>query len=241
MKRLLLLFISLIFCYAETEEFFEANKLYINGNYEDAVKIYEKLMDTGVKNGYLYFNSANAYFRIGELGKAIFYYRKALEFLPRDADIKFNLNYARQKTIDKIEKKISWMENLKAPAENFSEKEAYIFLAVFMTLTFIIFVISIFYKMYLLKWLKVGFLILTLFFIYVVTIKYFTLPYGVVTSKEEVRVYSGVGMANVVLFTIHEGTEFNIKDSYESWKLIELLDGKKGWMEASDCVYDARL
>lgn len=37
----------------------------------------------------------NAYFKLGNKGKAILNYERALQLLPRDADVKSNLVYAR--------------------------------------------------------------------------------------------------------------------------------------------------
>ena len=39
-----------------------------------------------------YFNLGNAYFRLGELGKAIRFYEKARVLIPRDEDLNFNLS-----------------------------------------------------------------------------------------------------------------------------------------------------
>lgn len=229
--KIIFLLIFTVLANSETENFFEANKLYINGDFEGASKIYEKLINSKTENGYLFYNLANSYFRLGELGKAIFYYRKALELLPRDADIKYNLEYVRQKTIDKIEKKTSLIDTFIRPTKSLNEKEAYILFFIFSFLTFLIFVIAIFYKRNFLKYVKTILILFTLFFAYVLNVKHFAKPFGVIIA-EEVRVYSGVGIGNVVLFRVHQGTEFNINDSFESWRLIELSDGKKGWIES---------
>ena len=36
---------------------------------------------------------------------------------------------------------------------------------------------------------------------------------------------------NVVLFKLHEGTEFRVREIKENWLKIELVDGKKGWIK----------
>ena len=51
----------------------------------------------------LFYNLGNTYFKAGELGRAILFYQKAKQLLPRDSDIKKNLAYAESLTIDKIE------------------------------------------------------------------------------------------------------------------------------------------
>ena len=75
--------------------FFQGNSFYQEERYSEAVKAYEQLVAMGVKSGPLYYNLGNAYFRIGTKGKAILNYERALQLLPRDADVKSNLDYAR--------------------------------------------------------------------------------------------------------------------------------------------------
>lgn len=75
--------------------FFRANTRYQEGAYADAVREYGRLLQSGVHSGPLYFNLGNAYFKLGETGKAIAYYERARRFIPRDPDLEANLAYAR--------------------------------------------------------------------------------------------------------------------------------------------------
>lgn len=56
---------------------------------------FQKLVDAGVENGRLYYNLANAQLRLGEIGKAIVNYRRALRLMPGDSNIRRNLGFAR--------------------------------------------------------------------------------------------------------------------------------------------------
>ncbi len=90
----------------EADTFFRANKEYSAGQkamaerkkedavgkFEQAVSLYEQLLESGFINGQIYYNLGNACYRLGTPGKAIMYYRRAEELLPRDADIKANIN-----------------------------------------------------------------------------------------------------------------------------------------------------
>jgi len=72
--------------------------------YEKAILRYERIIrDGGIRNGKLYYNLGNAYFRIDDLGRAILNYRRAEELRPNDANLLQNLEFARQRRTDRIE------------------------------------------------------------------------------------------------------------------------------------------
>ena len=81
----------------------EANAQYERGEYADAAQQYEALIDSGHADAALYYNLGNAYFKNGDLGRAVLNYLRAEELSPRDADIRANLEFARERTIDRVE------------------------------------------------------------------------------------------------------------------------------------------
>jgi tetratricopeptide (TPR) repeat protein len=81
---------------ANSEPAFEAaNKLYEEGRFAEAATAYENLLRSGGVSAALYFNLGNAYFKAGQLGRAIAAYRNASRLSPRDPDITANLQFAR--------------------------------------------------------------------------------------------------------------------------------------------------
>ena len=50
----------------------------------------------------LYYNLGNAYYRMDDITHAVLAYERALLLSPGDTDVRFNLQMARSKTIDKI-------------------------------------------------------------------------------------------------------------------------------------------
>lgn len=85
------------------EEFARANEQYQNKQYDAAVAGYQSILRQGYESAPLYFNLANAYFKKGDLGHAIFNYLKARRIDPTDDDIKSNLEFARKLTSVKLE------------------------------------------------------------------------------------------------------------------------------------------
>ena len=52
----------------------EANKFYREGNYENAIEIYQSLINEGYLGVSLFYNTGNSFYRIGNIGKAILFY-----------------------------------------------------------------------------------------------------------------------------------------------------------------------
>ncbi len=63
--------------------------------YRQAAEGFESLIRTGVKNGRLNYDLANAQLRLGRIGPAIVNYRRALRLMPGDENIRRNLAFAR--------------------------------------------------------------------------------------------------------------------------------------------------
>jgi len=82
------------------EQFFEANQAYKNHQFQQAVDGYRHLIKNGYENGPVHYNLGNAYFRRGDLGRAILSYERACLLIPRDNDLAFNLSHARNQTQD---------------------------------------------------------------------------------------------------------------------------------------------
>jgi hypothetical protein len=78
-----------------TAEFSHANQLYAEGKFSEAASAYEGIVNSGTVSANLLFNEGNAEFKSGNLGRAIAAYRRAAALDPRDADIRANLNFAR--------------------------------------------------------------------------------------------------------------------------------------------------
>jgi tetratricopeptide (TPR) repeat protein len=76
-------------------EFNAANKLYAEGKFADAAATYGQILQSGAISPALYFNYGNAEFKAGNLGRAIAAYRQAVQLTPRDAEVRANLDFAR--------------------------------------------------------------------------------------------------------------------------------------------------
>jgi tetratricopeptide (TPR) repeat protein len=87
------------FCFASNDyqtQINNAEENFKNGNFVSAAAIYESLINVEkINNPFVYYNLSNAYYRNGNLGKAILNIEKAYRLAPRDGDIKNNRKYLK--------------------------------------------------------------------------------------------------------------------------------------------------
>jgi len=80
-----------------TDSLFSAgNKAFENKNFETAIANYLVILDQDIESAALYYNLGNAYFKSGDIGRAVLNYRRALRLAPSDEDIVNNLEFVRQ-------------------------------------------------------------------------------------------------------------------------------------------------
>ena len=80
------------------KELLRFNELFDNAKSADdfraAATTLESLVEEGFRNGAVYYNLGNAYYRAGEFGRAILNYRKAKPYRPQDPLLEANLQQA---------------------------------------------------------------------------------------------------------------------------------------------------
>ena len=74
--------------------FAQANDAYTREDYSRAVVLYEQILDSGTAGGAVLYNLGNACFKDNDLGCAVLNYERALQYIPRDADLRANYAYA---------------------------------------------------------------------------------------------------------------------------------------------------
>ncbi len=82
--------------------FEQATVAYNNGDFEQAVELWQGLVDQGLSSVELEFNLGNAWYRRGELGEAILHWERALLIAPLDREVRANLELARTGLVDEL-------------------------------------------------------------------------------------------------------------------------------------------
>ena len=78
---------------------------YKQGHYQKALKEFQSHLKSHPNNPDILFNLVNTYLKLDQVGEAITHYKQALQLTPRDQQLQENLNFAREKVVDKIENK----------------------------------------------------------------------------------------------------------------------------------------
>jgi tetratricopeptide (TPR) repeat protein len=85
------------------EAFDRGNLLYQQNKFVEARDTYEAIIREGYVSGDLFYNLGNAYYKTGDVGKAILNFERALRFMPNDDDLRHNLQLANLMIADRIE------------------------------------------------------------------------------------------------------------------------------------------
>lgn len=104
---LLLLFVGL-HASAQIQFIADADKAYMNSDYARALELYRQALATDGASSQLYYNIANTYYRLGEPGNAVLYYKKSLKLDPSNADARANYSFVKTKLVDNQEESTTW-------------------------------------------------------------------------------------------------------------------------------------
>ena len=214
---------------------------YANGNYAEAISVYENLLTNVGESADLHYNLGNAYYKAGDIAKSILAYERALLLSPGDEDIAFNLELARSKTVDKIAPTykffiIGWIESI----VNIASMQAWCVTGIiFFILLLALARVFLFGKsvpmrrMALFSALFCLFVTLFANFAALHLYHYLTERTGAIVMQPSVTAKSTPSASGTDLFVIHEGRKVTISDdTMQGWKEIELEDGNIGWVPA---------
>lgn len=245
MKKLLYLIIMLISCSGvaqNTQLFDQGKELYKNGKYQQAINSWMKILDNGEQSASLYFNLGNAQYKLNHIGPSVYYYEKALMLAPNDSDIKNNLAFAQNARIDAIEPlpKTVFSKWYKSIAGVFTFNGWAVFAVAMSVLFVLLFLLYYFsYSERRKRLLFASSLIIALVLVGTLTMAF--LRYGdfkndkpAIIFSNEVEIKTGPTMGSDIAFTLHEGTKVQITAQDGNWYRIALVDGKDGWIPATD-------
>ena len=83
--------------------FSQANRLYAQKKYAEALDVYRRIPETGKVSAELYYNMGNAAYKLNKKALSVLYYKKALNMRPGYAAAKHNLTLLRRSLTDRIE------------------------------------------------------------------------------------------------------------------------------------------
>ena len=230
MKLLLILLVAF---------FSDANQLYSDGNYAEAVNAYEEII-AEQPNSEVYYNLGNAYFKQGELAKAILAYERCLRLDPRNKDAKYNLAFAQSHIIDNVEdNQIFFIKTWLQAIRNTMREQSWMILSI---ITFLLVLIgSLLFALSKEQWLRktAFYTALVALFISICACANAGSLHRRDTLREEAIITQGIvtvkaspDRSGTELFTLHEGTKVIIHETLGDWCNIH-VGNNVGWMKLS--------
>jgi tetratricopeptide (TPR) repeat protein len=243
MKRIVLslfLWLAAIAVIGQTNgsDFTSANNAYQQKDYAKAIELYESILAEGTYSLALYYNLGNAYYRNGNVAKAILYYERALKIAPADQQILQNLSIVRSQLQDvQVGIKQSKIVELWHALQNKQSSKGWSWIAI------------------LLIWLGAAGLAVWLFstnrtrkkqgfFVGWTLIILSILPFLFAAGRYHDQYKSGEAIIMVAETTLkagpeqdsktvqllHEGTKVRMVDQIGQWNKVQLEDTTEGWL-----------
>ena len=219
----------------------KGNQSYIDGDYAAAATAYQAIENRGYSSARLYYNMGNAYYKQGQIGRAILYYNRALVILPSMDDARHNLEIAEAQTKDNIAVVPEfflnrYMRTLRSAISCSAWSVMSVAFFGVMLLFLLLFLLGSRIKVR-----KAGFYgaVASLLMFVVVTIfgvsarnSIIDRP-GAIVMSSAISVKSSPDRAATDLFVLHEGTKVEVSSEIDGWSEITIADGKKGWTESA--------
>ena len=228
---------------AQNNSLFEqGNTLYNDGKYAEAIEKYEAILDTKNHSAELYYNLANAHYKLNNVAPSIYYFEKALLLNPDDSEIKNNIAFARNMTVDAIDTvpEVGFSRVIKN-AINWLSFDSWSKLAVACVSLFVI-LFLIYYFAYTSYRKRIAFLtsMLSLIIALVSVVMAFQ-KYSLEASDNPAIVFSQESIAKTEpnlrseeAFRLHEGTKVQVLEEVKSWSKIKIADGTTAWIASED-------
>ena len=229
--------------FAQNQSLFEkANTLYNQGKYAEAIDNYEAILATKNHSAALYFNLGNANYKLNNIAPSIYYYEKALQLAPNDEDIKHNLTFAKNMTVDAIEVlPVSGFGKITSKVTNLMTFDGWAKTAVAFVFCFVILILAYYFSYSTIK-KRLAFIgSITALSLMLISLALAFHQFNVfkkdkpaIVFAQESIVKSEPNSRSEEAFVLHEGTKVQVIDTINNWKKIKLADGKLGWISSKD-------
>ncbi len=209
--------------------------------YKKSAMRYERLIkEGGIRNGMIYYNLGNIYFRMNDIGRAILNYRRAEQYIPNDSNLKQNLKYAREKRIDKIDEKqeTKVLKTLFFWHYDLSVKTRIMLFTIFFAVVWISAGFRIFFKRPFLFWCITASAVISILFSGSLIAEEYILkkirPGVIISSETTARKGNSETYEPSFKDPIHAGTEFTLIEDRGDWYQVELSDSRTCWVASDD-------
>lgn len=244
-KKLTIFFslFTVLLCTAQSNKLFdEATAAYNSGEYEKAIAFYTDILDDGEHSAAVYYNLGNSYYKLNKIAESIYFYEKALLLSPNDEEVKTNLSYAQNMTIDAIDTiPETGLSKLYKSVTGKLTFDQWAYLAVALIIIFVLLYILFYYanSSTLKRWSFIGSIlalficIIAIVFAFIQRSDFKDLQPAIIFAEES-SIKSEPNVSSQQVFEIHAGTKVNVLDQLDEWNKIKLADGKTGWIQKNE-------
>ena len=215
---------------------------YESGRYAEAVAAYELAEAQGVRNGPLYYDLGNAYFKSDALGRAIASYRRAERLIPRDPMLRANLDLVLARREDRaVQSPVPFpLSAVRALYSRMSINEMIVLVSILYVIVAGLLVLRI-----LGRDRRFGLRLGSLALMVLLVLGAATLAYKIhdergieraVVDADKVAAMSGPGSDYTVEFWLHEGSEVLVEETRPDWLRVSLGAKLHGWIPARSVV-----
>lgn len=241
MKKLyVILFLTLsLSAWGQSKSVFDkATEAYNEGDFNKAIENYLSIIDAGEHSAALYFNLGNSYYKLNQVAPSIYYYEKALLLKPNDSEIKNNLGYAQNMTLDAIDTMPkTGFSKIYDDIIDFFFFDEWALMAVIGIVLFVLLYLTFYFLRYATQKRIAFILSFVALFMAVVAVVFAFLQYNefradqpAIIFDSEVSVKSEPNKRSQQVFQLHEGTKVQVLEKLNDWNKIKITDGQTGWL-----------
>jgi len=234
---------TVLLCSAQNNQLFEqATEAYNTGDFDKAVNYYNKILENGKHSSAVYYNLGNAYYKLNKIAESIYFYEKALLLSPNDQEVRTNLSYAQNMTIDAIDTMPE--TGLSKMYKNITDKltfDQWAYVAIGFMILFVLLYILFYNSDYSTRkrfafigsLLALFFCLISVLFAFIQRSDFDQYQPAIVFAEESI-IKSEPNATSEQVFLIHAGTKVNVLDELNTWNKIRLADGKTGWIQKNE-------
>ncbi len=214
----------------------EADSLFKLAQYNEALVKYQSIVQEDYHSASLYFNMGNTAYKLNKLALSILYYEKALALDPKDEDILFNINMARELQIDEVEElPSSIFDKLKHEFALIMSSSNWAVISIVFLATALMLFIILMGRFAPWRTTFIGLVITLLFALISTSSAWLTLQveresYAILMNPNAYVKSAPLDNSDDT-FIIHEGIKVRVLEQYKGWIKIKLADGKVGWIQ----------
>jgi tetratricopeptide (TPR) repeat protein len=244
--RQFFVFIAILFATvtlsAQDSLLLQANEAYAKGNFQAAADSYKELLKANGESAIIYYNLGNSYYKLNKTAPSILNYERALLLEPGNGDIRFNLEIAKLKAVDKNEPVgdfflTEWFRDI----QNLLNTNAWSNLSIicFILLIACLFLFFFSRRVFIKKmgfYAGIGLLVIVIFGNYFAynQKKKLTLRNEAIIFAPTTTIKSSPDSSGTDLFILHEGAKVKVKNKIGDWNEIETANGNVGWIKSSE-------